>query len=356
MRAGILGLGQWLPEKVRTNDYWPKEFVEAHGKRAQAEFTEVQVNPDGDAIDQLVAKYASSEKDDPFLGAIERRVASDDMRTHIVELAAAEDALKNAGLDGSCIDLVISYSTIPDRVSPPPATLIAHAVGAHNAVGFGIAAACASSIIGLDIATAFIESGQANFVLLTQSHLMTRAFPVMHPASPNIGDAATAIVVGKVNNGGILALKKITHGEYYDAVMVARRKDDAIMCHPGGHISVGSYNSEQAAYLVYNTVRFGATTINEALAQTTIKPADIDVVASVQPRQWVPKAIAESAGINSGLAVETFKTYAHLGACGPIVNLIEARKRNMLKAGSKVALYGQGAGFTRAAAVIDWSY
>ncbi|HSQ67612.1 MAG TPA: 3-oxoacyl-[acyl-carrier-protein] synthase III C-terminal domain-containing protein [Polyangiaceae bacterium] len=353
-RAGILGLGHWLPERVRTNDAWPAEFVAAHGKRTQAEFTEVRANPSGDAVDKLVARYASEEAADPFLGTIRRRVADDDETVHAAEIAAGRAALEDAGVDGRRVDLVISYATIPDRITPSPATAIAHAIGATGALGIGMEGACASSVIGLDLAAAMIESGRARFVLLTHSHLMTRALPMAHPASPNIGDAATATLVGEVDRGGILATRAVSHGEYYDAVVIARRKGDAPLCHAGGPISVGSYDSEQALRLVRDTVRIGAMTVRETLDRAGLGPRDVDVMTSVQPREWVPRAIAEAAGMDPGIAVDTFKQYAHLGACGPIVNLITARRAGRLKAGARVALYGQGAGFTRAAAIVEW--
>ena len=354
MKAGILGLGHWLPERVRTNDAWPAEFAAAHGKRAQAELTEIRANPSGDAIDRLVARCASAEDADAFFGTIHRRVAEDDATVHAVETAAGRAALEDAGVDGRRVDLVISYAAVPDRIAPSPASAVAHAVGATGALGIGMEGACASSVIGLDLAAAMIESRRARFVLLTHSHLMTRALPMAHPASPNIGDAATAILVGEVDRGGILATRAVSHGEYYDAVVLARRKGDAPLCHAGGPISIGSYDSEAAQQLVRETVRIGAATLRETLDRAGLGPGDVDVMTSVQPRQWVPRAIAEAAGMDPGVAVDTFKQYAHLGACGPIVNLIAARRAGRLKAGARIALYGQGAGFTRAAAIVEW--
>ena len=79
------------------------------------------------------------------------------------------------------------------------------------------------------------------------------------------------------------------------------------------------------------------------------------MLACVQPRRWIPHAIAEAAGIDPERAVETFAERAHLGACGVVVNLLAARAAGLVRPGVRIVLYGQGADFTRAAAFVEWT-
>ena len=79
------------------------------------------------------------------------------------------------------------------------------------------------------------------------------------------------------------------------------------------------------------------------------------MLLSVQPRRWVPLAIAEALGLKPTVAIETYRRYAHLGGVGPVVNLIAARDAGKLSDGARVVIYAQGAGFTRAAAALSWS-
>ena len=53
--------------------------------------------------------------------------------------------------------------------------------------------------------------------------------------------------------------------------------------------------------------------------------ARLGVVASVQPRGFIPPAIAERLGLSRASAVTTYDAIAHLGACGPVFNLARAR-------------------------------
>jgi 3-oxoacyl-[acyl-carrier-protein] synthase-3 len=356
LKATILGLGQWIPCAVRGNDAWPREFAAAHAARLDAELTNVPVNADGDRIERLVASYALPEASDPFLGTRLRRVADPSVTACAAETGAAREALADAGVEPRDVDAVLSSSAVPDRLTPPTAASVAHALGARRAWTAGLDAVCASTVVALEVAVALVASKAARFVLLTQSHLMTRAFAPAHPASPNVGDASTAVVIGPAARGGFIGSCIATHGEYTDAVVWRRPKGaDTPWWEAGGPMSMGSYDPTRARKLVQDTVRIGAATVGELLEREAVPPGDIDVLAAVQPRRWIPRAIAEAAGIDPARAIDTFGERAHLGACGVVVNLLEARQAGSLRAGAHVVLYGQGAGFTRAAALLEWT-
>jgi len=81
---------------------------------------------------------------------------------------------------------------------------------------------------------------------------------------------------------------------------------------------------------------------------------DIATLVSVQPRRWVPGAIAEGLELPEGTAVNTYQRYAHLGGAGAVANLIAAREAGRLEPGALTVMYAQGAGFTRGAAAMRW--
>ena len=60
-------------------------------------------------------------------------------------------------------------------------------------------------------------------------------------------------------------------------------------------------------------------------------------------------------GIDVERAPQTYDRLAHVGGCGVVTNLIEARERGLLHDGATVALYAQGAGFTRSVALVRWA-
>ncbi len=356
MRARIRGLGTWLPETIRTNATWPLDFIEA--ARARGDRTLVDIpRGEGDASDRVSARYLAEEATDPFIGAVERRVAGPDEPAWLGEAEAGRMALEDAGVDAKDVDAVISWALVTDRAGLPSATRVAHEIGAHRAWATGADSGCASALVQLELATALIESGRARHVLLTQSHLILRAFPLSHPASPGVGDAATSMLVSASETPGILGIESVSHGEYWDSVTWIRGRDDASdtpWWESGGPFLPGSRNADGAKTLMRDTVRFGVRTIEDACARFQVPVRSIDCLAAVQPRKWIPRAMAEVLGLDPAIAPDTFASTAHVGGSGVVSNLMEARRRGLLVPGATVALYAQGAGFTRSAALVRW--
>ncbi|HVR21404.1 MAG TPA: 3-oxoacyl-[acyl-carrier-protein] synthase III C-terminal domain-containing protein [Polyangiaceae bacterium] len=353
MRARISGLGQWLPPTVRENDAWPPEFAER--SRASERRELVDVDPERFSRADIIAqRHFEAEAKDPFLGATRRRVAAPSVTAPFAEAEAARDALEDARISATELDVIISWAAVPERIVPPSAPDVAHRLGAERAYAIGMDAACATPIAQLELAAALVETGRARHVLLTQSHLVTRTFPLLHPASPNIGDAATAIVVSAAETAGIVATFARTHGEYYPAVTWRRGKDvDPPWWEAGPATYLGSNDREQAQFLVRASVRFGADTLRELLERAHSSLDDVTVLASVQPRRWIPGAIAQA--LDAPLHTpHTFDELAHLGGCGVVTNLLAARQAGLLREGDGALLYAQGAGFTRAACLVRW--
>ncbi|MDF3066681.1 MAG: 3-oxoacyl-[acyl-carrier-protein] synthase [Polyangiaceae bacterium] len=358
MHAKIAGLGQWRPEGVRRNEDWPAEFVLA-SKRRQGDRTLVDVPTEGepDQHRAIVKRHLAAEEGDPFLGGKERRIAEAGASSAEAEALAGKAALVDAGVDGAELDAIFSWALVPDRLMPSNACRVAQRLGATRAWAGTTDTACASPVTQLTLAAALIESGRARTVLLTQSHLVSPTFPLMHPASPCVGDGATAMLVTASETPGILLTHSVTHGEYYDSVLWCRSKDSAAdppWWEAGGAFFMGSHDQASTRQLMQDTVKVGATTVHELAERARFDVREIAALASVQPRRWVPGAIAEGLGLSPEIAVDTYESYAHLGGAGAVANLLAARERGLLKAGALAVMYAQGAGFTRAAAAIRW--
>lgn len=354
MKARIRGLGLWAPPEIRTNDAWSSEFIEA--ARARGDRLLVDIPAATGELDRITARHLAAEARDPFLGAEERRVAPTEPAWR-AETGAARAALDDAGLSAEAVDVVLSWSIVPDRPVLPSATRVAHELGAERAWATGMDSGCASALVQLETAAALIEAGRARHVLLTQSHLITRAFPMSHPASPGIGDAATAMVVSADEGPGILGVHSVSHGEYWDAVTWIRDADaerDHAWWLEGGAYAPGSRNRAGARHLMQHTVRFGVETLRTVCERSRIAPEAIEALAAVQPRGWIPPSIAAGLGLEEALAPTCYERYAHLGGCGVVANLLACREAGLLREGALVALYAQGAGFTRSAALVRW--
>lgn len=355
IQAKIAGMGQWIPEEVRTNDAWPLGFAELSKASSQRELIDIEQKASCLA-DEITLRNMNAEAGDPFLGACERRIASPDITPAEAATHAARAAIKDAGVDPKDIDAVLSWDAVPEFVGPSSSSRVAYLVGAHNAYGVGIDVACASFISQLDLASALIKAEHAKTILLTQTHFMTRPIKMMHPASPTVGDIATAAVVTAQTDlsKGILPMHARSYGEAYYAVLWTRgQKVQNTWYQKGGDFYLGTADLDIVRELVRTTVRGASEMILETLAKSNCPLDEVSALISIQPRKWIPAAIAEAAGIKAP-APTTFDRFCHIGGCGLVANLIKAREMGLLTPQAKTILFGQGAGFIKAAMLILW--
>lgn len=348
MSAYISGIGAWYPKQVRRNSDWPVEFAESGKAAGDRTFNDIPESLDEAA--RVTTRYLREEECDPFLGVLERRVADERTSAVDAEVFAARRALGDAELAASDIDVVLSYSVVPDRITPASGPAVAQRLAIPHALAWGMDAACATALVQIATASALIGSGQADHVLVTQSHLLLRAFPLLHPAAPGLGDAATAAVVSRRGKWRILESYGESHGQYYPAVTWRRGNDDTEdvpWWRSGGDFRVGTRDREAAKALQRDTVTYGVETMRELARKANVDVKRLDLLASVEPRGWMPSAVAQLLGLDPSIVCSVYKTRGHLGACGPIANLEAGYRAGKTRGRSLAGLYAQGAGFTR---------
>jgi hypothetical protein len=90
------------------------DFAEQARLSTQRELTDLRAGGRGDECDDIVAGCLAAEEGDAFLGATARRIADDAMTSRQAEAYAAEAALADAAVQPSEIDVVVSWSLVPD--------------------------------------------------------------------------------------------------------------------------------------------------------------------------------------------------------------------------------------------------
>src|SRR5690625_3905898 len=117
--VGILGLGQYLPEKVLTNADLEKMV---------------------DTSDEWIKTRTGIE---------ERRIAEDNIDTSDMAYFEAKEALEDAALQAEDIDLILVATVTPDTPCPSVSCMIQDRLGAKNAAAMDVAAACAGFMYGV---------------------------------------------------------------------------------------------------------------------------------------------------------------------------------------------------------------
>ncbi len=152
-------------------------------------------------------------------GIIERKRADANTHAHDLATAAATEALEQAGLSGSDIDIVL-VATISNSVQTPSmAALVADRVGANGAAAYDISAACAGYTYGIAQADSFIKTGMARHVLVIGAEKLSDFVnPTDRTISFLLGDGAGAVVVGPSDHPGISPTIWGSDGSKWDAV------------------------------------------------------------------------------------------------------------------------------------------
>jgi 3-oxoacyl-(acyl-carrier-protein) synthase III len=126
-----------------------------------------------------------------------RRYANRDETLAVMAAQAGAKAVAAAGLDVSELDCVIAASMSNLVQTPPLAVAVAHELGAVNAAGFDLSAACAGFCHALSVAGDMVSLGQAEHVLVVGTERMT---DIVDPTDRSIAflfaDGAGAVVVG----------------------------------------------------------------------------------------------------------------------------------------------------------------
>ncbi len=129
--AGIYGVGVYLPEVVRTNDWWPAETVARWNQKTDGKLDRPASSSKEEELagSRIVLEEMSKFRGDPFKGFRERRIMPEGMLTSTMEIEAGKRALDAAGVKAEDIDVLLTYSTLPDY------HMVANAASVHHGLG-----------------------------------------------------------------------------------------------------------------------------------------------------------------------------------------------------------------------------
>ncbi len=322
---GILGVGRFVPEARLTN-----------------EDLEGMV----DTSDEWITVRT---------GIKERRVASKNERASHLGVAAAKDALKDAGIAGSKIDLIIVATSTPDSNFPSTACLIQKELGAHQAAAFDISAACSGFLYGLATAKQFIATGTAKKALVIAAEIMTSIIDWQDRNTCVLfGDGAGACVLGEVEGGrGFLSEYLHAQGEFCDLMTVVTDRGR----HPtegNGATGIRPYVRMQGRELFKIAVNSMDRAVREAIKKAGVSVEEVACVVPHQANDRIISAVAKKLGIPKEKFFINIMHYGNMSAASCAVALHDAVREKRIKEGDLVVMVSFGAGLVTAANVIRW--
>ena len=349
---GILGIGTYLPDHVRKNDWWPAHVVAGWTEKRAKARAKLDTEPTSEGTARVM-KAMAELRDDPFQGAVERHVMDDEMVAVDMEVRAAKQAIERAGVDPREIDLLLTHTTVPEYLLTNSACLLHHRLELSTAC-FTMAteAAANSFLMQLTLAEQMIAGGRARYALLVQSCSVSRLLDPIDPLSPLFGDGATAVVVGRVSEDrGILSSTQRTDGSA-NRTLVASVANGR--WYDEGPVVLHSPDPEGARRVFLETADLGKEAVDAALAQAGKKPSEVDFFAVHQGTPWFRRVMQEHFALESAASVESFSSTGYLFAASIPLGLAIGEREGRLRPDDLLLIFGGGTGLTYGSTVVRW--
>jgi 3-oxoacyl-[acyl-carrier-protein] synthase-3 len=289
-------------------------------------------------------------------GIKERRIQKGEgLGTSDLAVPAVEGLLKKRGIGADEIDLIVFCTTTPDMPFPATANILGGKIGAKNAWGFDLQAACSGFLFGLSVGSQFIESGKHTKVLVVGADKMS--------SMVNYEDRATCIIFG--DGCGCALLEPNTEG--YGLIDSVLRSDGSGVPYlhqkAGGSVKPASHATvdakEHYAYQEGQAVfKFAVTNMADVAAEVMerndLKSEDIAWLVPHQANKRIIDATANRTGLTADKVIINIERYGN--TTNGTIPLCLWEWEDKFKKGDNLILAAFGGGFTWGSLYIKWAY
>lgn len=287
-------------------------------------------------------------------GIKERRIAGKHERTSHLAAKAAKEAIKNAKIDPSQIELIVVATVTPDSNMPSVACWVQNSVGALHAAAFDVSAACSGFLYALTTAKQFLQAGlYKNALVIAAEKFSTIIDWNDRNTCVLFGDGAGACVLAPVRGKkGILSDYLKSDGRFAELMTVIEEDREPMeQKHQTMRIPYAVMRGQELFKIAVNSMAEG---VNVAVKKAGLKISDIDCVVPHQANDRIISAVAKKLGIPKEKFFINIHRYGNMSAASVAVALYEAVQERRIKKGSKVVLVTFGAGLVTAANVVAW--
>lgn len=288
-------------------------------------------------------------------GIKQRHKAAENEYTSQFGTLAAKQAIERARLKPEDIDLIVCATTTPDQIMPSTGALIQAQLGAVNAAGMDIFAACSGFLYGITMVESMIRTGQIRYALVIGAEVLTKYVDYTDRSTCVIfGDGAGAAVLGPVAEGkGILATKIKSDGRYEEQLYA-----------PGGGTKLGTSHETidnrlhffkmKGNELFKVAVRSMAEVSAEMVKKAGFTVEDISLVVPHQANQRITDAVASRLGVPEEKVYSNIAQHGNTSSASIPIAMDECLQSGKIKEGDLVLLTAFGGGATWGATVIQF--
>jgi 3-oxoacyl-[acyl-carrier-protein] synthase III len=324
-RVSITGIGSHAPRRVMKND----------------ELAQIV-----DTSDEWIVERT---------GIRERRVAAPDEALSDLALPAAKDALAQAGLQPSAVDLIIVATVTPDMLFPSTGAILADQLGAKDAAAYDLSAGCTGFVYALVQAHGMVTSGLVDHALVVGGDVLSKIVDWEDRSTCVLfGDGAGAVVLERVSEGGFLGFELGADGsggpELYMPAGGSRAPATAETVAGRQH-----YAKMNGREVFKFATRVLVDSAEKVLDECGVPVEEIDVYVPHQANVRIIDHARKKLGIPEERTVVNVDRFGNTSSGSIPLALGDAESDGRLKEGEMVLMTGMGAGLTWGSALIEWT-
>jgi len=287
-------------------------------------------------------------------GISERRILKGEGKaTSDMVVPAVQDLCQKRGIDPKEIDCMIVATVTPDMVFPATANIVCDKIGAVNAWGFDLSAACSGFLFALTTGASYIESGRFKKVVVVGADKMSAIIDYTDRNTCVIfGDGAGAVLLEPNTDGyGIQdsILRSDGSGRHYLNMKAGGS------AHPATIETVTNrehYAFQEGKTVFKFAVKGMADVSAELLERNQLTGDDIAWLVPHQANLRIIDATAARMGLNHDKVMINIQRFGNTTA--GTIPLCLWEWQNQLKKGDNLVLAAFGGGFTWGATLVKW--
>jgi 3-oxoacyl-[acyl-carrier-protein] synthase III len=289
-------------------------------------------------------------------GIEERRILKGEgLGTSDMVVPAVQELLKKRGIGPEEIDCMIVGTVTPDMVFPATANIACDKLGAKNAWGFDISAACSGFLYSLTVGASLIESGRYKKVVVVGADKMS--------AIVDYTDRATCIIFGDGAGAVLLEPSADGHGIKDSLLKSDGSGREFLHMKAGGSLKPASHQTVDAKeHFAFQdgqpvfkaAVKGMADASYDLLQRNNLTGDDIAWLVPHQANKRIIDATANRMGLNPDKVMLNIQRFGNTTAATIPLCLWEWEKQ--LHKGDKIVLAAFGGGFTWGATLVEWAY
>lgn len=283
-------------------------------------------------------------------GIARRHIAGEETTSWMAGQAAAR-AVEQSGIAPEEIDMIIVATSSSETIYPCAACEVQKEIGAVNAVGYDLNAACTGFVLGFNTAQAYIQAGIYRTILVAGAESMSHMI--------DWTDRGTCILFG--DGAGAVLLRAQEGTPVWMAAHSDGKKGPALTGLSRHRKDWDLEKEEKNAYIQMDgqgvfkfAVRKVPEIIEEILEQSNVSLEEIDYFILHQANRRIIEAVAKRLKTDISRFPMNLEEYANTSAATVPILLDEMNRKGIFHEGQKLIMAGFGAGLTWAGCLFEW--